>query len=273
MTRALVLGVLFAAAAPAWAQKPDAATEALRIEVVFWESVRASTDPADFRAYLERYPNGQFAPLARNRIAALTQKPAAPAVVPAAPPRAAAPGALAVGDTWTYRVTRGGSPRANQQIKLASVSPQLIVEEISGDGPMLRAEHRRGAYLAPAGELSAFSPYLAALMPLTPGATMRPDNLDPRTCNAGWTCSLRATVFGTERVQVEAGTFDAMRVDVLQGWTAPSQTNDRGESVTRRMTVWYAPEVKRAVKVVSRGTQSRSVDTQFELELLRYELQ
>jgi hypothetical protein len=46
--------------------EPSAETDA---EVVFWESVRNSKDPADLRAYLEQYPNGKFAPLARNRLA------------------------------------------------------------------------------------------------------------------------------------------------------------------------------------------------------------
>jgi hypothetical protein len=45
-------------------------------EVMFWESVRESGDPADLRAYLEQYPNGKFAPLARNRLAAHSRKPA-----------------------------------------------------------------------------------------------------------------------------------------------------------------------------------------------------
>jgi hypothetical protein len=53
-------------ASTAAASAPSAETEA---EVVFWESVRNSKDPADLRAYLEQYPNGKFAPLARNRLA------------------------------------------------------------------------------------------------------------------------------------------------------------------------------------------------------------
>ena len=40
-------------------------------ETVFWQSISNSADPADFRAYLEEFPNGVFAPLARNRVAAL----------------------------------------------------------------------------------------------------------------------------------------------------------------------------------------------------------
>lgn len=41
-------------------------------EIVFWESVRASQDPADLNAYLERYgQDATFAVLARNRLKAL----------------------------------------------------------------------------------------------------------------------------------------------------------------------------------------------------------
>ena len=40
-------------------------------EMVFWQSIESSTQPADFRAYLEQFPNGTFAQLATNRLAAL----------------------------------------------------------------------------------------------------------------------------------------------------------------------------------------------------------
>ena len=40
-------------------------------ENLFWQSISNSTDPADFRAYLQQFPNGVFALLARNRVAAL----------------------------------------------------------------------------------------------------------------------------------------------------------------------------------------------------------
>ncbi len=54
--------IVAAASAPA----PDA-----NIEAVFWNSIDESTDPADYKAYLERYPSGHFAVLARNRLASL----------------------------------------------------------------------------------------------------------------------------------------------------------------------------------------------------------
>ena len=36
-------------------------------ELEFWQSIKDSTDAADFEAYLETYPNGKFAPLAKSR--------------------------------------------------------------------------------------------------------------------------------------------------------------------------------------------------------------
>jgi hypothetical protein len=53
------------------------------IEVEYWDSVRNSNQPADFQAYLTRYPSGQFADIAQRRVAALTT-PAAPEAQPTA---------------------------------------------------------------------------------------------------------------------------------------------------------------------------------------------
>lgn len=37
------------------------------IELSFWESIKNSTNPDDFKAYLDKYPDGQFAALAKSR--------------------------------------------------------------------------------------------------------------------------------------------------------------------------------------------------------------
>jgi len=61
-----------AAVAAAPRQKPaGSASPANAAEVSFWESVRNSKDPSEFQAYLDAYPDGVFAPLARARLAAL----------------------------------------------------------------------------------------------------------------------------------------------------------------------------------------------------------
>lgn len=60
------------------------------VELSFWDSIKGSNDPEDFKDYLEKYPNGQFAQLAKRRTAgashvATRSGDSAPAAQPAAP--------------------------------------------------------------------------------------------------------------------------------------------------------------------------------------------
>ncbi len=50
--------------------------QAVDKEVVFWQSIQDSNSQAQFQAYLDQYPNGTFAALARTRIEELKAKPA-----------------------------------------------------------------------------------------------------------------------------------------------------------------------------------------------------
>ncbi len=76
----------------------DGATLAARMqqENLFWESIRTSTNAADFEAYLRRYPAGVYRDLSTNRLAAL-RSVADPDSTKAADPRPALP--KAAGDT------------------------------------------------------------------------------------------------------------------------------------------------------------------------------
>jgi uncharacterized caspase-like protein len=77
---------------------PPSAVSSPPAEIVFWNSISASRDPEDYRAYLAQFPQGVFAGLARNRLTQL-QVALAPAstITPAAsepatvPPPSAAP--------------------------------------------------------------------------------------------------------------------------------------------------------------------------------------
>ena len=51
------------------AQQPSAASS--QAEIVFWQSIANSTNPAEFEAYLSQFPNGVFRALAQARLAAL----------------------------------------------------------------------------------------------------------------------------------------------------------------------------------------------------------
>jgi len=62
----------------------------LSIEREFWVSVRDSNRPEDIRAYLDKYPNGAFSSLAKNRLEALV-RPARTAEAVPSPAEAARP--------------------------------------------------------------------------------------------------------------------------------------------------------------------------------------
>jgi carboxyl-terminal processing protease len=77
-----------AAPAPAAQPVPTAATSG-DAEEKLWKYVESSKQAGDYQAYLEQYPNGAYAPIARNRLAsagtgAPREQPAVPEVQPAA---------------------------------------------------------------------------------------------------------------------------------------------------------------------------------------------
>jgi hypothetical protein len=78
LTALACLGALLFAV-PAYAQDSG--------EIAFWESVKDSKNPAELQAYLQAYPQGKFAPLARLRITELGGTPNAtpPVATPPAP--------------------------------------------------------------------------------------------------------------------------------------------------------------------------------------------
>ena len=75
------------AAAPAVPAEPKPESLVADKEALFWESIKDSTSPKDFEAYLAQFPDGVFAALARNRIEALAARTSAP--VPSPSPDAA----------------------------------------------------------------------------------------------------------------------------------------------------------------------------------------
>ena len=55
------------------------------VELAYWDTIKDSTDPADFEAYLAQFPNGAFAALASNRLARLASPPAETPPLPKGP--------------------------------------------------------------------------------------------------------------------------------------------------------------------------------------------
>src|SRR5207237_2868689 len=71
-------------------EPPTRTPSPLAVELAFWDTIKASGEWADFDAYLQKFPSGQFIALANNRVTALKPSPPPPPP-PAAPPPAAPP--------------------------------------------------------------------------------------------------------------------------------------------------------------------------------------
>lgn len=259
-----------AAAAPTSRAEPSASG----VEIMFWESIRASSNPADFTAYLEQYPQGSFAPLARNRLAALGQ----PARATAAPASSRRP---SQGDTWTYRLTEptrvDGPKERNYTVKVSEASHAAISEEYAIEGGAAgKWTHKGAREVVPVGK-PVFAPYLLVFSDLPPGGGLGRVQIDEGACGAAYLCQASGRIVNRETIKLTAGTFETVRVEIEQSWRPVAMTGHQGGQHygARKLTAWYSLAAKRAVKFSSRATvgQFAPIDTDFDLELVNYRLQ
>jgi uncharacterized caspase-like protein len=91
-------------------------------ELLFWESIKDSNNPALFEAYMKQFPNGVFTPLAQAKVDEL--KPAQQAQVRAAEP--------AVTETQQAAVTPEPAPAAAVEPAPAAEVAPIEIEEMTG---------------------------------------------------------------------------------------------------------------------------------------------
>jgi serine protease Do len=169
------------------------------------------------------------------------------------------------GDTWTYvLVDRTYRPkdRSRRFVHTARVVTRgSIVEVMSeqGGAPVeaIFTADPRGIYRA-RPQILEVAPFATAFRSLNAGEAWRPARIDGLEAVAAKAADEtpyefnNGRIVGLERVTVGAGSFEAIRVElngrVSNLMLSGSQTA-RG-LVAFRQTVWYAPQVKRAVMTV-----------------------
>jgi len=109
-TEGLIEGEFYFRAGTAPAASATApAVDSSAVELSFWDSIKTSTNPNDFKAYLDQYPDGRFAALARNRLAppAASAAPAVTTQIAAAVPSSSGlpRRTLKVQSTWPSSLT------------------------------------------------------------------------------------------------------------------------------------------------------------------------
>lgn len=203
---------------------------------------------------------------------------AAPAAAPApaATPAVVASSGLPVkGERWVYRSSGKWptSPKRRYEIVAQSVADNLVTDELRLIEPESGAEVRRARgnkpdFIAWNAIGPEFSPYFGAFVDLA--GQSRLSGLPTPDLNPQWTnWYSKAEVIGRESVSVPAGTFNAFKVEVWSSRNRTgSQTEAQMEPVRVNYVIWYAPEIKRYVRmqrVVSTVANSESEKDVFEL--------
>jgi len=199
---------------------------------------------------------------------------AAPAAAPA-PAATASSGLPVKGERWVYRSSGKWptSPKRRYEIVAQSVADNLVTDELRLIEPESGAEVRRARgnkpdFIAWNAIGPEFSPYFGAFVDLA--GQSRLSGLPTPDLNPQWTnWYSKAEVIGRESVSVPAGTFNAFKVEVWSSRNRTgSQTEAQMEPVRVNYVIWYAPEIKRYVRmqrVVSTVANSESEKDVFEL--------
>ncbi len=142
----------------------------LQIEREFWVSVRDSSRPEDIRAYLDKYPNGNFAALARNRLDSLVRPARIASAEPAsAPPRAATvetPPAPPAAEPARVAVAVPVPKEEKPAEKIAAIEPAKLPEK---PAPKAQEEKPADRVSAPAATPAAPKPDLIPGREIAPG--------------------------------------------------------------------------------------------------------
>ncbi len=141
-----------------------------QLELQFWKSVQDSTRAGDMQAYLDKYPNGVFAALARNRIDSLlgrSTRVEPPATPPAksAPPVAPAPATLASAEPAASR--QAVAPGSAASVPAKTEIPKVVEKKPAGETAREKPAETAAVSTAPAAS-AAPSPVPAATPPPKP---------------------------------------------------------------------------------------------------------
>ncbi len=211
-------------------------------------------------------------------LAPKTERTVAPAETPAkvTAPEAGVSAMLPVrGERWTYRSSGKWptSPKRRFEIVAQSVADNVVTDELRLLEPESGSEVRRGRgnqpdFIAWNAIGPEFSPYFGAFVDLarqSPLGNLPTPDLHPQWRN--WYS--KAEVVGRESVSVPAGTFNAFKIEVWSSRNRTgSQTEAQMEPVRVNYLIWYAPEIKRYVRmqrVISTVASSESEKDVFEL--------
>ncbi len=234
------------------APEPAPAVDPQMAELKDWNAVKNSKSAADFEAFLKKYPNGDFADLAKLKIDQLNaaSQPAAPAAPAAQTPATPAPAAPAAApmpefDSADLRLyAKSGArlraaPDKNAAIlgKLAA-NIELIVTGRSKDGSWLRIAMADGATGYLAATAASDKPVAVSTAPAKPknaaqAAPAAPLGPDEDVCKLDSAAAPNDRVSACERLAAKAGS-DTEKLAALENLAASLDVARRYDESIRK---------------------------------------
>lgn len=236
------------------------ALDSAALEIAFWESADRANTAADYTAYLNKYPEGQFAELARNRIrqlpgsSQLASIAPTPSAIPQRSPQAAVEslGLPKLGDSWRFRGSNrnGPDPITDQVTQVQAGRIEISHTTNTGDRVRMRLDGDWNLIESQGEQKSShvrFTPPLPFYQfPLQPGKRWS-GQYKTEVIDCGSMCDIDVKyeyeVRGWENVTVPAGTFQALRIEGRETSSAIFGITSHG-----RRTYWLVPEIRQAIK-------------------------
>lgn len=177
-------------------------------------------------------------------------------------------GELAIGDSWTYTlIDMQYKPRDRSRKfvhTVRSVDEKSVTEQILlKDAVVSEFAYSNESVALLRGGTIEISPFLPLLHPLKQGEMLGAARIDgPDVKSAANIVGGRpwivegGRVVGTEKVTVPAGSFDCLKVTFngrVHTEALSTMLRGTGSYQAFSQTVWYAPKVKRAAKVLTSG--------------------
>jgi Flp pilus assembly protein TadD len=233
----------YTVAAPA----PEPAADPQQQDIAAWNAIKSSKNADDYKAYLEKYPNGEFVDLAKLRIEQYGA-PAPAAVEPPAQPAPAATSTVApppaptltfVAQNATLYATNGGQVRAEPDPKAALVAKLKTNTEVKATGLSTDGKWWRVEVAGQSGYMhrSVLSEQPVALTQkkkqAEPPAAPEPTGPDEEICKPTSAASGNGRVAACERLVAKA-TDDKAKIAALGDLAAAlNQAKRRDEAIRK----------------------------------------
>jgi hypothetical protein len=161
---------------------------------------------------------------------------------------------VAVGDSWTYQYTDAwkNQPGNLNRLEVTAVDERGIavdVKRAASGALVLRQVFSREMNPIDRGKMHFAPSFVRYAFPLEPGKEWRSEATGENpAAGKRWRYQITGRVLGWEKIKVQAGEFDALKI-VVTAFYQGQEVGSNGGTGKLTETLWYSPSVHNFVKL------------------------